>query len=792
MRAIGQVIGGGGGKCERRAAVAPTRLAGHSTGRISVATVQTEARPFIRQDGKDKVTGLGRYTADLARTGMLHARFRYADHAHARILRIDTAAARALPGVFAVLTQADVPDVRYGGFIEDRTLFAADVVRFEGEVIAAVAALTPEIAQRAADLVEVSYEPLPAVSDPERALLPGAPLVHDGWAGYTANEDIVRDGNECSRSTIVKGDVEAGMAEADVVVSERYEADMSHAVPIEPRAIVAEWQGDKVTVWSSTQVPYIARTGVATTLQLPEADVRIVVPHLGGGFGGKCEFHFEAHVAALARATSRPVRLVFTRREEFVAPDHRREGQVVEIETGAMRDGTLVARRARLVLDNGAYAADAPFFPQLAAMMAVGPYRIPHVSVEARLAYTNTMPSGSVRAPTAPQACWALEQHMDAVAERVGIDPVELRRRNIVHAGDESATRQVFTTVAAAETLERAVEMIGYGRDLPDDEAIGVACGWWPSFGMPSGAHVKLNGDGSGTIVTGAQECGTGSVMALPLLAAEVLGMRPDQFTVVYQDTDLGGWDGGASGSQTTFNNGRAVMAAAVDVRNQLLELAEEALEAARTDLELADGRVRVKGSPTTGVDIAELAEKAHGDRLLLGRGSGSPPPTPDCDASGCTGRLGMESFLAPTFMTHAVRCRVDRDTGVVRVLEVAAAHDSGRVLNRVGADGQVEGGVAMGIGMAISEGSQLSDDGRQLNPYLLDYKLQTAADVPDIRVEWVGEPDPTGGPNGAKAVAEPPCVPTPGAVGNAIAKVAGRVHRLPMTPLRVWETRNR
>jgi CO/xanthine dehydrogenase Mo-binding subunit len=754
-----------------------------------VATIEKQPGAFIRQDGKDKVTGLGRYTADLTRTGMLHARFRYSDHAHARLVSVDTTRARALPGVFAVLTQDDVPDVRYGGFVEDRTLFARDVVRFEGEIVAAVAALTPEIADRAVELIDVEYEPLPVVRDSEDALLAGTILVHAGWDGYEANEDLVRDGNDCSHSTIVKGDVEAGLATADVVVKERYVADMSHAVPIEPRAIVAEWQGDKVTVWSSTQVPFIARSGVATTLELSEADVRIIVPHLGGGFGGKCEFHFEAHVAALARAAKRPVRLVFTRREEFLAPDHRREGQVLELETGVMNDGTLVARRGHLVLDNGAYAADAPFFPQLAAMMSVGPYRIPHVSIDAHLAYTNTTPSGSVRAPTAPQSCWALEQHMDAVAERVGIDPVELRRRNIVHEGDESATRQVFTPIAAAETLERAVEMIGYGRDLPDDEAIGVACGWWPSFAMPSGAHVKLHGDGSGTIVTGAQECGTGSVMALPLLAAEVLGMRPEQFTVVYQDTDAGPWDAGASGSQTTFNNGRAVVQAAIDVRDQLLELAEDVLEAARADLELVDGRVQVKGSPTTGVDLAELTEKAAGDKLLLGRGSGSPAPLPDCDASGCTGRLGMESFLAPTFMTHAVRCKVDRATGVVRVLEVAAAHDSGRVLNRMGADGQVEGGVAMGIGMALSEGSQLSDDGRNLNPYLLDYKLQTAADVPSIRVDWVGAPDPNAGPNGAKAVAEPPCVPTPGAVGNAIAKVTGRrVRQLPMTPLRVWE----
>jgi len=744
---------------------------------------------LIRSDGHDKVTGTGHYTADLTMAGMLHAKFRYADHTHARITRIDTTRARELPGVFAVITQGDVPDVRYGAFIQDRTLFAKDVVRFEGEIVAAVAARTPEIAEQAAALVEVEYEPLPAVADIEASLAEGTTLVHTDWESYGAMDEVVRDRNDASRSTIAKGDVEAGLASADVVVRERYEADMSHAVPIEPHAIVAHWLGSKVTVWSSTQVPFIARSGVATTLEIPESNVRIIVPYLGGGFGGKCEFHFEAHIAALARATRRPVRLVFNRREEFLAPDHRREGQVIELETGAMKDGTLVARRARLILDNGAYSADAPFFPQLAAMIAVGPYKVPNVFVDASLAYTNTTPSGSVRAPTAPQACWAVEQHMDSVAGQLGIDPLELRRKNVVREGDEGPTRQVFDPIGAAETLDKAAEMIGYGRDLPDDEAIGIACGWWPSFSIASGAYVKLNADGSGTIVTGAQECGTGAVMALPLLAAEVLGMQPDDFSVLYQDTDAGPFDSGASGSQTTFNNGRAVVKAAEDIREQLLTLAEDALEASRADLELADGAVRVKGSPTKSVSIASLCETAQGDQLLLGRGSGTPPPVPEVDASGCTGRLGMESFVAPTFITHAVHCKVDRETGVVRVLEVAAAHDSGKVLNPIGARGQAEGGVVMGIGMATLEGSVLDDDGRQRNPHLLDYKLQTCSDAPPITVHWVQIDTPQAGPFGSKGIGEPPCVPTPGAIGNAIAKVTGaRVHRLPMTPERVWE----
>ena len=743
----------------------------------------------IRADGLDKVTGIGRYAADLSATGVAQARFKYADHPHARIVRIDTSAARALPGVFAVITQEDVPDVRHGAYVQDRTLFAADVVRYEGDVIAAVAALSPEIAAHAVELIEVEYEVLPAIGHPEAAVAEGAPVIHPDWESYEGSDDVVREGNIASRSTIVKGDADAAMEGADIVVKERYEADMSHAVPIEPHAILAEWQGDRVTVWSSTQVPFVARAGVAHTLQLPEAHVRVIVPYLGGGFGGKCEFHYEAHIAALARAAGRPVRIVFSRREEFVAPDHRREGQVIEIETGARSDGTLVARRARLILDGGAYTTDNGFFPQLAAMMAVGPYKVENVAVDSMLVYTNTTPSGSVRAPTAPQAAWALEQHMDSVAERLGIDPVELRRRTIVKQGDEGPTRQVFDPIGAAETLEKAVEMIGYDRELPDDEAIGVASAWWPSFGIASGAYIKLNGDGSGTIVTGAQECGTGAVMALPMLAAEVLGMKPTDFGILYQDTDAGPFDSGASGSQTTFNNGRAVVRAAGDLREQLLDLAEEALEAARGDLELTDGEVRVKGSPSKSISIPDLAEKAHEDRLLLGRGADAVPPMPEVDAAGCTGRLGMESFLAPTFITHAVHLKVDRDTGVVRVLRVAAAHDSGRVLNPLGANGQVEGGVVMGIGMALSEGSLLSEDGRQRNPHLLDYKLQTMSDAPPIDIHWVEIDTPNAGPMGSKGIGEPPCVPTPGAVANALRKVTGkRLDRLPMTPERVWK----
>jgi CO/xanthine dehydrogenase Mo-binding subunit len=755
---------------------------------VTVVEPETKrAQPaFIRPDGKEKVTGSGRYTADLNLTGQLYAKFRYADHTHARILSIDTNKARKIPGVLAVLTHEDVPGVRYGQMVKDRLMFAKERVRFEGDIVAAVAALTPEIAREAAAAVQVEYEPLPAVSDVEEALAENAQLIHEEWESYECDEDMNRKGNVLGYSAVVKGDADAAMEAADIVVKGRYVADASQGAPIEPRAVIAQWQGDRVTVWSSTQVPFAARSGVADVLQIPESHVRIVVPLLGGGFGSKCDFHFEGHVAALARAARRPVKLVFTREEEFIAPDHRREGMVIELETGARRDGAIVARRGRLVLDGGAYCGEGGFFSQLAAMHAVGPYVVENVRVESTLVYTNNQPSGSIRAPTAPQVCWALEQHTDELAEALELDPVELRRRTLIAEGDEGPTHQVFGPISIKETLERAVELVTPADGLGEDEGIGVGCGWWPSFGINSGAYVKLNGDGTGTIVTGAQENGSGAVMALPLLVADELGMEPGAFSILYQDTDAGPYDNGSSGSQTTFNNGRAVVAAAREVRDKLLELASEELEIAVEDLEIADGEIRAVGTPARSVSITELAESGV---PIIGKGSGKAPDNPPCQPeSGCLGRLGFESFLEPQIFTHAARVKVDRETGVVRVLHVAAVHDSGTIINRAGADGQVYGGVVMGIGQALLEVSQLAEDGSQKNPHLLDYKLVTASDAPKIDIEWIEWPAQNGGPRGSKGVGEPPTVPTPAAIANAIANATGaRVRQLPMTAERTW-----
>ena len=745
------------------------------------------AAKYVRADGLEKVTGQARYAADLLLPGMLEGRFLLAGHAHARIKEIDIDKARRLPGVAAVITQADVPQLHYGSAVKDRTLFADGVVRFEGEVVAAVAARTAEIASAALELIHVDFEPLPPVTDPEVALQPSSPLVHPDWSSYQAYDGLIRSGNDCAYVTIAKGDVAAGFAGADAVVEERYSCDQSHPVPIEPHAVLAQWQGDKVTIWSTSQVPFAARAGVAETLQMPESNVRIIVPHLGGGFGGKCEFHFEAHVAALARRAGRPVRVVFNRHDEFVAPDKVNHPIVIDLKTGVTREGLITARSARIILDTGAYASDAPSIAEIATMMAAGPYDIPNLDITAHTVYTNKTPAGSVRAPSGPQVAWAVEQHTDEVGRQVGLDGYEIRMRNLLEDGDEGPTGQRMNAVGAKACLDKAAELIGFTDSPVSGEGIGLACAWWFSYPAASSVSLKVNIDGSATLVTGAQENGSGAVMGLALIAAEELGISPDRVSILYQDTDAGAWDMGSSGSQTTFNNGRAVIAAAAEVRRRILSVAAEKLEASDDDLEIVDGIVRVRGVPGTAMSVAEVASALFaGGELLTAQGSVIAEALPDNFGASCSGRVVFPAFADPTFTCQAARVAVDPETGVVRVLELAAAHDFGRVLNPEGARGQVEGGVVHSIGMALTEGTTYRE-GRQVNPHLLDYKLQTSADAPAIRVEFI-ETSGAMGPRGGKGVGEPPIIAAAGAVANAIAAATGaRVRHLPMTAPRVW-----
>ncbi len=751
----------------------------------------TDLPEFKRADGPDKVTGSGRYTADMTLTGQLVAKFKYGGVSHGRITKLDVTAAQAIPGVFAVLTAADVPDVRYSYGLADRTLFATDIIRFEGEVVAAVAAINTDVAERAIDAIVLEVEALEPIVDLRAAITDGSSLVHEDIESYEVSGDTPHSGNVATHSSISMGDVDTAMASAATVVTSHYLADASHATPIEPRAVIAQWEGDKVTVWTSTQVPFDARAGVCETLELPTSKVRIIAPHLGGGFGGKCGAHFEPHIAALARVAKRPVKLVFSRWEEFIAPDRRRESMIIEVSTGVDADGAIVARTGEILLDNGAYMADASFFAQAAAMHVAGPYVIPNIYIDAKLVYTNHQPSGSVRAPTAPQACWAVESHTDEIAAAIGMDALEFRRKNIVTSGSTGCVGQTYDEIGLDQCLDLAAASAGWGTDLADGEALGISVGWWPSFAAPAGAYAKLHSDGTVQVITGASECGTGSVMTLRMLAADEIGIDETAIELIYQDTGAAPAGPGSSGSMTLFNHGRAVEKASGMIADQLKELAAAQLEANVSDIVLSNGTAFVAGSPSLSIPIVELAEASETGELL-GSAAADALEWPEITGSTCLGEQGFSSWLAPQFSCHVARVRVDPDTGVTRVLEVHAVHDSGTILNPVAAHGQVEGGVMMGVGQALTEGTRYDDAGHQLNAGLLEYKLQTIADAPTITTQFVEIFTDNAGPRGAKGLAEAPNVATCGAVSNAIANATGvRIRQLPMTAERVWNAMN-
>ncbi|MFI5283798.1 MAG: xanthine dehydrogenase family protein molybdopterin-binding subunit [Candidatus Dormibacterales bacterium] len=744
-----------------------------------------------RFDAVEKVTGKARYLADLTLPGMLHGALLLSEHAHAYVREIDTREAEEMTGVRAVVTHRDVPDLRFGPVVKDQRLFVkvGEKATHLGDVIAAVAAVTPEVARAALARIKVRYEPLPAVLDAEEALKDGSPLVHPDYASYQGSEAAIRRGNDCGYNELIKGDVALGFADSEVIVEERYVADHSHPAPIEPHGVLATVESDgRVTVWSSTQVPYFARSGVAETLELPMSKVRVIVPSLGGGFGGKCEFGIEAHAVALAQKAGRPVRLILSRSEEFIVPNMTRHGAVVELKTGLKKDGTLVAREARVVLDTGGNAAHGPVISEIATMLAAGPYRIPHLRIVGHAAYTNKISAGSVRAPSGPQICWALEQHTDSLANAVGMDPYEFRLKNAVEEGDTGPTGQLFGRIGLKECLQRAGKLIGWEKraSLPAGEGMGIGIGWWFSASNPSAATLKLSEDGTVTLHTGANENGSGAIQGLLHLVADEMGIPLDDVSVVYQDTDVGAWDGGSSGSQTVFSVGRAIQSAAVDLRAQIFEVAANILEADPTDLELRDGTVGVKGAPTRSVGLADVGAKAFETRgTLIGRGTVAALPMPPDAGASCSGRIMFPAFLAPAFCAHAARVTVDSELGTVIVTEAAAVQEVGRAINPVGIEGQMEGGLIHGMGNALMERSHFVD-GRMLNAGFMDYKLVTAADAPRIKTAIVESPSDEG-PLGVRGVGEPPVIAITGAIGNAIRAATGAtVRAMPMTPDRV------
>jgi CO/xanthine dehydrogenase Mo-binding subunit len=734
-------------------------------------------------DAPGKASGTAVYAADFALPGMLYGAVLRSREPHARLVGVDASRAAAIPGVRAVITAADVPDVRYGGAVKDETVFARDRIRFAGQPLAAVAATSLDIATAALAAVEVVHEPLPPILDVASALAPGALLVHEGWADYTALPILHREGNVCNRARIVVGDVERGFAEADRIFEHRFTTASVHQGYTEPRAAVAQWDSSgQVTVWSNTQLPFEVQATLSEILQVPPSKVRVIVPGIGGGFGGKLRIGVEHFAALLARKIGRAVKVMTTTEDELRAA-YARQPAVVELRTGVTGDGRLTAREARLWFDTGAFAGSGPGVASVATLMLAGPYRIPNLLLEGYAVYTNKTNFGSFRAPSGPQANFAVESQMDVMADALGIDPLEFRLKNIVREGEEGPTGQVLSAVGLEECLRRAADAIGWSDRRPaGGRGKGLACGWWTTTGGSSGVYVKVNADGSVALNTGAAEIGTAALTGAAQVLAEDLGVRLADIHVVSADTLSTPFDFGAQGSRTAFAVGNACRAAVAELKRQLFALAAKQLGVEESALSLGEGCViAAEDRRLTLAELARVSQASGGG--LIAHGTFVAPPTA-YDAKRVDGHV-YPAFHSPSFHAHAVDLSVDAETGEITLHRYVVAQDVGFAMNPTYIEGQIEGGVAQGLGQALSE-EIVYEGGHVLNANLTDYKMPTTLDVPPIESILVQHPSLVG-PYGAKGVGEPPNIEPPAAVANAVASAVGlRITSLPITPEKV------
>ena len=735
---------------------------------MSAREFRVAGRRLPRMDGIGKVTGKHVYAADFTLAGMLFGKILRSARAHALSRRLDTSRAAAMPGVRAVITAADIPAVRFGQAVRDTTVFALDRVLFIGHPIAAVAAVSLEIAERALATIDVEYEDLPAVFDMEAAL-ESAVLVHPEWATYKALPIIARSGNISGRARIKAGDVEAAFAGAHRVYEHRFTTALQHPGYTEPRAAVADWDANgNVTVWTSTQLPFDTQNTLAEILDLPSSRVRVIVPGIGGGFGGKLRIGVEHFAALLARKTARPVRVITTSEEELTH-SYPRQASVVTLKTGVDRDGHLLARQGRITLDCGAYAGSGPATAAIALQILAGPYTTPALALESFAVYTNKGTSGSFRGPAGPMANFAVESQMDMIAADLGLDPLEIRLRNIVHEGDRGPSGEVLHAVSIEECLRRAAAAIGWDDRKPaPGRGKGIACGWWMTTGGSSGVYVKINPDGSATLVSGAVEIGTGAITGAAQILAEELSLDLADISVTGVDTQAAPYDYGAQGSRTAFSVGNACLAAAADLRRQMFAIAAAQLDVPVDAMVLRNKHVVAGDKSISIAEVARISRLSGGGLIAHGT---AISPSPAYDPARVENHP-LPAWNTPSFHAHAVDLSVDPETGAVDIHRYVVAQDVGFAINPTYIEGQIEGGVAQGIGQALSE-EIVYQDGKVMNANLTDYKMPTALDVPDIESILV-ECASAAGPYGAKGVGEPPCIEPPAAIANAIAAATG------------------
>lgn len=737
---------------------------------------------FRRIDGTGKVTGSTIFGTDFVLPGMLHGKVCRSPHAHARILRINIEAARRMPGVRGVITSADVPCARYGSFIKDMEVFASSKVIHIGQAIAAVVAQSPQQAEAACAAIEIEYELLPGVFDIEAALDENSPAVHEDLLSYQAMPIVRRRGNVSNRSVLRLGDVETGFAQSDRVFTNRFETSAVHPGYTEPRAAVATYSPEgQFSVWSNTQLPFETQATLADILMVPTSCIRVICTTIGGGFGGKLRLGVEHYAALLAKKCGRPVRVATTTEEEMTAA-YPRQPVIVELKTGVTNDGRIIAKQGRILVDTGATSGSGVGVGSSSSLILAGPYKIPNLLFEGLAVYSNRTPTGSFRAPSGPQANFAVESQMDIIADALKIDPLEFRLRNILRDGDTAANGQVLGKVSLEECLLKAADAIGWSNRKPGPwRGKGIACSWWTTTSGSSGVYIKVAVDGRVQLNTGCAEIGTGALTGAAQILAEELGIGLNEISIVSADSASTPFDYGAQGSRTAFAVGNASLAAAAELRKQTIAIAANLLKLPEDKLTYANGAVSGEGKSVSLADIARSAQLSNGG--LIAHGTFIAPPTAyDPKRSE---HMVITTLNSPSFHAHAADVEIDPETGEMRIHDYVVAQDVGFAINPTLIEGQIEGGVVQGLGQAMSE-EIVSIDGKVRNANLTDYKMPTCVDAPRIRSILVESPSDTG-PFGAKGVGEPPVIEPPATIANAIARASGaRVTLLPMTAERI------
>ncbi|MFC1904886.1 xanthine dehydrogenase family protein molybdopterin-binding subunit [Chloroflexota bacterium] len=762
-----------------------------------------------RLDALEKVTGEAKYTLDIKLPHMLYGKILRSLYPHARIISIDSSRAEKLPGVRAIVTAADAPAKRHGNFLFDQYTPARDVVRFVGEPIAAVAADSVEIAEEALELIEVQYEELPAVFDPEEAMGIDPPvIIHPDLPKY-AKTPVLSPHPEPDRPNVFqhikvrKGDVEKGFQEADLVIESRFSKPRCHHCALEPHVAVTRVEPDGgLTVWTSTQSIYRVKGELSRLFDIPVSKIRVISSYVGGGFGGKNGIRPEPFATILAMKTGRPVKVAFTREEVFVGTVTEIP-MVVYIKDGVKKDGTMVAREMKLILSGGGYADYAPVVVQMCSFGAVGTYRVPNFKLDSYGTYVNEPIGGAYRGLGCQHPEWAVECHMDMIAEKLGIDPVEIRKKNLLREGDENASGEITHSIATRECLEKMAEFIEWGKKPEEDggpwkRGKGIAVG--NKYSLTGAGHcaiVKVHPDATIEVRTGAVEIGQGSDTILAQIAAEEFGVTVKSVVVVSGDTAFTPYDPGQTSSRTTYSTGNAVRLACQDAKRQMFEIASERLKVPVDDLETREGEVLVKGG-SRAIAISQLFGTAgtwsggflESGAELLGKATWLQHYTPDL-ADHETGQLDLALAVKGerlvSFYIHgaqAVEVAVNVETGQVKVLKMGSAFDMGQPINPKSCEGQMEGGLGMGIGGALYE-EMVMEGGVAVNPTFVDYKIPTIMEVPTGEaVQSMIVPAPhKDGPYGAKGVGEGSLIPTAPAIGNAIYNAVGvRIKDLPIT----------